>query len=157
MIHGNMNDVISLDSALSIAKQNKLDLVEISPKSDPPVVKLMDYSKYKYQKSKKLSLAKKKQHKVQVKEVKFRPAIAESDFNVKLANAKKFIIAGDKVKITLQFRGREMMYVSNGFKILEQIKLELEELAKVDSFPEKVEGRHLIMILSPIKSVDKNI
>ena len=125
-----------------------MDLVEISPKSKPPVCKIIDYGKYKYQAQKRANEAKKKQKNIDVKEIKFRPNIDTHDYNVKMRSVEKFINEGDKVKVTLRFRGREMAHQDRGEVLLEKIKIETDEFAKVELFP-KFEGRQMIMVLAP--------
>jgi len=128
-----------------------LDLVEISPNAEPPVCRIMDYGKFLYEKSKSSKEQKKKQKAIQIKEIKFRPGTDESDYQVKLRNLIRFLEYGDKVKITLRFRGREMAHQKIGVDMLNRIKHDLIELAIVESFPLKIEGRQMIMVLSPKK------
>jgi len=125
-----------------------LDLVEISPNSQPPVVKILDYGKYKFQAQKKASEARKKQKTVEVKEIKMRPSIDTHDYDVKLKAARRFLDEGDKVKMTLRFRGREMAHQELGLKLLFRVRDDLDEMAKVEAEP-KLEGRQMIMILAP--------
>jgi translation initiation factor IF-3 len=127
-----------------------VDLVEIAPMAKPPVCKLMDFGKFKYQEAKKAHEAKLKQKQVQVKEVKFRPGTDDNDYKIKLRNLVKFLEEGDKAKITLRFRGREMAHQEFGMRMLERIKGDLAEVAQVEQFP-KMEGRQLIMVLTPTK------
>lgn len=133
-----------------MADEAELDLVEIAPMAQPPVCKIMDFGKFKYQESKRAHEAKLKQKQVQVKEVKFRPGTDENDYQIKLRNVIKFLGEGDKAKITLRFRGREMAHQEIGMRMLERIKADLTELALVEQFP-KMEGRQLIMVLAPAK------
>ncbi len=133
-----------------MAEEAGVDLVEIAPMAQPPVCKLMDFGKFKYQESKRAHEAKLKQKQVQVKEVKFRPGTDENDYQIKLRNVTKFLGEGDKAKITLRFRGREMAHQEIGMRMLERIKGDLEAIAQVEQFP-KMEGRQLIMILAPTK------
>ena len=133
-----------------MAEEAELDLVEIAPMAKPPVCKIMDFGKFKYQEAKKAHEAKLKQKQVQVKEVKFRPGTDENDYQIKLRNVTKFIGEGDKAKITLRFRGREMAHQEIGMRMLERIKADLEAVAQVEQFP-KMEGRQLIMVLAPTK------
>ena len=133
-----------------MAEEEDIDLVEISPNAAPPVCKLMDFGKFKYEQSKKRDEAKKKQKQVQIKEIKFRPGTDDGDYNIKMRNIQRFLAEGDKVKITLRFRGREMAHQDLGIKVLERVKNDLEELAVVESFP-KVEGRQAVMVLAPKK------
>lgn len=127
-----------------------MDLVEISPNAEPPVCRVMDYGKFLYEKSKSQKEQKKKQKQVQVKEIKFRPGTDEGDYQVKLRNLIRFLEDGDKAKVTLRFRGREMAHQDLGMNVLERVKNDLEELAVVESFP-KVEGRQAVMMLAPKK------
>jgi translation initiation factor IF-3 len=133
-----------------MAEQRGFDLVEISPTADPPVCRLMDYGKFLFQQNKKRQAAKKRQQQIQVKEVKFRPGTEEGDYQTKLRNLKRFLRHGDKTKVTLWFRGREMRHQELGIKLLERVEADLEELAKVEQFP-KLEGRRMSMVLSPRK------
>jgi translation initiation factor IF-3 len=140
--------------ALSVAKQqafdDNLDLVEISPNADPPVCRIMDYGKFQFEQNKKLQAAKKKQKQIQVKEIKFRPGTEEGDYQVKLRNLTKFLNEGNKTKVTVRFRGREMAHREIGMELLKRIEKDLEELATVEQFP-KMEGRQMVMVLSAIK------
>ena len=147
---GEQLGVVSLKEALSMAAEKDVDLVEISPTAKPPVCKLMDFGKYKYEQSKKRDEAKKKQKQVQIKEIKFRPGTDEGDYNIKMRNVKRFLEDGDKVKITLRFRGREMAHQEFGAQLLERVKADLEELAAVESVP-KMEGRQMVMMVAPKK------
>jgi len=131
-----------------LAEEHAIDLVEIAPQAKPPVCRLMDYGKFRYQEQKRLQEARAKQKVVQVKEVKFRPATDEGDFNVKLRNVRRFIGDGDKVKVSLRFRGREMAHQDLGMRVLERVRDEVEEIAQVESMP-KLEGRQMIMVLAP--------
>lgn len=133
-----------------MAEERGFDLVEISPAAEPPVCRLMDYGKFLFQQNKKRQAAKKKQQNIQVKEVKFRPGTEEGDYQTKLRNLKRFLRHGDKTKVTLWFRGREMRHQELGVKLLERVEADLEELAKVEQFP-KLEGRRMSMVLSPRK------
>jgi translation initiation factor IF-3 len=128
-----------------------MDLVEISPNAEPPVCKVMDYGKFLYEKSKEQKEQRKKTKQIQVKEIKFRPGTDEGDYQVKLRNLIRFLEAGDKAKVTLRFRGREMAHQELGIKLLNRIKDDLEELCQVESFPNRVEGRQMIMVLAPTK------
>ena len=125
--------------------------MEVSPNAKPPVCKIMDYGKYKYEQSKKAHAAKKKQQQIQVKEVKFRPGTEEGDYQVKLRNLTRFLNKGDKTKVTIRFRGREMAHRELGLQLMERIEEDLEELAKVEQKP-KMEGRQMVMVMSPKKS-----
>lgn len=133
-----------------MAEEAGLDLVEIAPLASPPVCRIMDFGKFKYQEAKRAHEAKLKQKQIQVKEVKFRPGTDENDYQIKLRNLTKFLQEGDKAKITLRFRGREMAHQEFGIKMLERIKADLQEVAQVEQFP-KMEGRQLIMVLAPTK------
>ena len=149
-ITGEQLGVVTVREALAMAEEQDVDLVEISPTAKPPVCKLMDFGKYKYEQAKKRDEAKKKQKQVQIKEIKFRPGTDDGDYNIKMRNIQRFLADGDKVKITLRFRGREMAHQDLGIKVLERVKNDLEELAVVESFP-KVEGRQAVMVLAPKK------
>lgn len=125
-----------------------MDLVEISPNADPPVCKVMDYGKYQFEQNKKLQAAKKKQKQIQIKEIKFRPGTEEGDYQVKLRNLIKFLNDGDKTKITVRFKGREMSHRELGMDLLKRIETDLEEYAAVEQFP-KLEGRQMVMVMGP--------
>ncbi len=127
-----------------------MDLVEISPNADPPVCKVMDYGKYQFEQNKKLQASKKKQKQVQIKEIKFRPGTEEGDYQVKLRNLNKFLEEGNKTKITVRFRGREMAHREIGLELLKRVEKDLDELANVEQFP-KVEGRQMVMVMAPKK------
>jgi len=147
---GTQVGVVPVRDALALAEESVLDLVEISPNAEPPVCRLMDFGKYLFQQNKKRQAARKKQQQVQVKEVKFRPGTEEGDYQTKLRNLKRFLNHGDKTKVTLWFRGREMRHQELGLKLLQRVEVDLEELAKVEQFP-KLEGRRMSMVLSPRK------
>lgn len=132
------------------ADEAEIDLVEIAPNAKPPVCRLMDYGKFRYQEQKRLQEAKAKQKVVQVKEVKFRPGTDEGDYQVKLRNLKRFIEDGDKAKVTLRFRGREMAHQELGMKVLERIRDDLGEMVTVEAMP-KLEGRQMVMVVAPKK------
>jgi translation initiation factor IF-3 len=134
--------------ALQLAQEAGLDLVEIAPNADPPVCKLMDYGKYKYQEQKKAAEARKKQKVVEVKEIKFRPMIDDHDYNVKMRSMIRFFEDGDKVKVTLRFRGREMAHQELGMQLLSRVKDDTGKLAKVEQEP-RMEGRQMVMVLAP--------
>lgn len=134
-----------------MAEAATLDLVEIAPTAKPPVCRIMDYGKFLFEEKKKKAVAKKKQKQIQVKEIKFRPGTEEGDYQVKLRNLMRFLEAGDKAKITLRFRGREMAHQSLGKDLLNRIKDDLAELGQVESFP-KMEGRQMVMVLAPKKA-----
>ncbi|ABQ29637.1 translation initiation factor IF-3 [Acidiphilium sp. JA12-A1] len=143
-----MLGVMSTREAQRRAGEVGLDLVEISPNADPPVCKLLDYGKFKYEQQKKKNEARKKQKVIEIKEIKVRPNIDENDYQVKLRAMKSFIGDGDKVKVTLRFRGREMAHQELGVKVLERIRLDMETDTKVEQMP-KMENRQMIMVLSP--------
>lgn len=145
---GEMLGVMSIRDALYKAYQSGLDLLEISPNAVPPVCKITDYGKFKYEQQKKANEARKKQKVVEIKEIKVRPNIDDHDYDVKMKQAKSFIGEGDKVKVTLRFRGREMAHQELGVKLLERIRAELVELVKVESMP-RLENRQMIMVLAP--------
>ncbi|MAF47745.1 MAG: translation initiation factor IF-3 [Rhodospirillales bacterium] len=140
--------VVSINEALRQADNAGLDLVEISPEANPPVCKILDYGKYKYEAQKKKSEARKKQKTIDVKEIKMRPGIEEHDYQVKMRAMNRFLDSGDKVKVTLRFRGREMAHQELGAKVLDRVRDDLEEQAKVEQFP-KMEGRQMTMVLAP--------
>lgn len=142
---------MSLNASLSMAEEAGLDLVEIAPMAVPPVCKLMDFGKFKYQEQKKAHEARLKQKQVQVKEVKLRPGTDDNDYLIKLRNLKRFLEEGDKCKVTLRFRGREMAHQEFGLRQLERVKADLEELGQVEQMP-KMEGRQMIMIIAPKKN-----
>jgi translation initiation factor IF-3 len=146
--NGEMLGVLSIRDALYKAFQAGLDLLEISPNAVPPVCKITDYGKFKYEQQKKANEARKKQKVVEIKEIKVRPNIDDHDYDVKMRQAKSFIGEGDKVKVTLRFRGREMAHQELGVKLLERIRTELVELVKVEQMP-RLENRQMIMVLAP--------
>jgi translation initiation factor IF-3 len=139
---------VTVADALKMAQEAGLDLVEIAPNADPPVCKLLDYGKFKYQEQKKAAEARKKQKVVEVKEIKFRPMIDDHDYDVKMRSMLRFFEEGDKVKVTLRFRGREMAHQELGFKLLNRVKDDTSKEAKVEQEP-KFEGRQMIMVLAP--------
>ncbi len=141
---------MKLADAFRMAEEAQVDLVEIAPTAVPPVCRLMDYGKFKYQEQKKAHEARLKQKQVVVKEVKFRPQTDENDYLTKLRNLTRFLEEGDKAKITLRFRGREMAHQEFGYKLLERVRDDLTELSQVESMP-RLEGRQMVMILSPKK------
>ncbi|MBJ7251746.1 MAG: translation initiation factor IF-3 [Acetobacteraceae bacterium] len=145
---GEMLGVMSAREALIRAYDLGLDLVEISPNAVPPVCKILDYGKYKYEQQKKANEARKKQKVVEIKEIKVRPNIDDHDYDVKMKQMKNFIGEGDKVKVTLRFRGREMAHQELGVKVLERIRSDLNELVKVEQMP-KLENRQMVMVVSP--------
>lgn len=142
--------IVSLAEAFRLAEEANVDLVEIAPNAAPPVCRLMDYGKFKYQEQKKAHEAKLKQKVILVKEIKFRPGTDEGDYNIKLRNLIRFLEDGDKTKITLRFRGREMAHQEIGARMLEKLKADLEPYGQVEQFP-KMEGRQMIMVLAPKK------
>lgn len=141
---------MTVREALALAEEREVDLVEISPTAQPPVCKLMDYGKFKYQQAKKKHEAKLKQKQVQVKEIKFRPGTDDGDYNVKLRNLIRFLTEGDKAKITLRFRGREMAHQDIGLALLKRVEADLAEVGTVEQFP-KLEGRQMVMMIAPKK------
>lgn len=145
-----MVGVVLVAKALEDADEAGLDLVEVSPNAEPPVCRIMDYGKYIFEENKKRQAAKKKQKQIQVKEVKFRPGTEEGDYQVKMRNLIRFLSDGDKAKVTLRFRGREMAHQELGMNLLKRVAADLEELAQVEQFP-KMEGRQMVMVLSPKK------
>ena len=134
--------------ALRMAEEAGLDLVEISPNADPPVCKILDFGKWKYQEEKKRNAARKKQRVIEVKEIKLRPGIDDHDFEIKMRSVTRFLEDGDKVKVTLRFRGREMVHQELGAKVLDRVKDEMDAKAKVEQFP-RLEGRQMVMVLAP--------
>ena len=151
-VEGEPLGIVKIYDALRQAEEAELDLVEIAPTAQPPVCKIMDYGKFKYQESKKQHEAKLKQKQVQIKEIKFRPGTDEGDYQIKLRNLIKFLEEGDKTKITLRFRGREMAHQEIGMNQLRRVAADLAELAVVEQFP-KMEGRQLVMMLAPKKKI----
>ena len=149
-MEGNQLGVISLADALAEAAKAGLDLVEVSPTAEPPVCRIMDYGKFRYQQSKKVQISKKSQTVIQVKEIRLRPKTEEHDLEVKIKHIRKFLEQRNKVKITMMFRGREIAYTELGRKIMEDIKETLADGAVIDQHP-RLEGRNMIMILSPKK------
>jgi len=145
---GEKRGVVAIADALEAADESGLDLVEVSPNSEPPVCKLLDYGKFKFQAQKKAAEARKKQKTVEVKEIKMRPNIDTHDYDVKMRNMRRFFDDGDKVKVTLRFRGREMAHQDLGMKVLQRVRADVDEIAKVELYP-KMEGRQLIMVLAP--------
>ncbi|MHA1564788.1 MAG: translation initiation factor IF-3 [Alphaproteobacteria bacterium] len=145
---GEQQGVVSTADALQRAYEIGLDLVEVSPNADPPVCKILDAGKLKYREQKKRNEARKKQKTIEIKEIKLRPNIDTHDYDVKMRNARRFIGDGDKVKVTMRFRGREMAHQFLGAKLLDRVKAELDEIAKVEQMP-KMEGRQMVMVVSP--------
>jgi translation initiation factor IF-3 len=149
-LDGETIGIVSLREAQELADEAGVDLVEISPNAEPPVCRIMDYGKFLFDKAKAQKEQKKKQKQIQVKEIKFRPGTDENDYQVKLRNLKRFLEDGDKAKVTLRFRGREMAHQSLGMNLLNRIKDDLAEIAVVEAFP-KMEGRQAVMVLAPKK------
>ena len=147
---GKQLGIMSLTEALQVAAKAGLDLVEVAPNSSPPVCRIMDYGKFRYQQSKKLQVAKKSQSIIQVKEIRLRPKTDEHDLQVKIKQIRKFLSQNDKVKVTMMFRGREIAYVDIGRRIMEEVQNAVTDTGAVDQHP-KVEGRNMVMILSPKK------
>lgn len=153
-LEGEQVGIVSVRQALSMAEEAGVDLVEIAPLAAPPVCRIMDFGKFKYQEAKRAHEAKLKQKQIQVKEVKFRPGTDDNDYQIKMRNLVKFLQEGDKAKITLRFRGREMAHQEFGMRMLERIKADLEDIGQVEQFP-KMEGRQLIMVIAPTKKQPK--
>lgn len=149
-LDGEQLGIVKIADAFRLSEQSDVDLVEIAPNAEPPVCRLMDYGKFKYQEQKRQAEARSKQKVIQVKEVKFRPGTDDGDYNVKLRNLVRFLEEGDKTKITLRFRGREMAHQEIGMRMLERLRTDLEEVGQVEQMP-KMEGRQMIMVLSPKK------
>ncbi|MEQ8246569.1 MAG: translation initiation factor IF-3 [Alphaproteobacteria bacterium] len=145
---GEVVGVVGIEEALAMAEEAGLDLVEVAPNSSPPVCKLLDYGKFKYEAQKKANAARKKQKVIEVKEIKMRPGIDDHDYDVKMRSIVRFIDEGDKVKVTLRFRGREMAHQDIGMRVLERVRDDVEEMAKVEQFP-KMEGRLMTMVIAP--------
>jgi translation initiation factor IF-3 len=146
--NGDMVGVVGIRDALIAAEEAGLDLVEIAPNADPPVCKILDYGKFKYETQKKAAEARKKQKVIEVKEIKLRPNIDDNDYDVKMRSARRFLEEGDKVKVTMRFRGREMAHQDIGFRLLERVRNETAAIAKVEAAP-SMEGRQMIMVLAP--------
>jgi len=147
-VDGEQIGVVSVEEGLAMAREQGFDLVEVAPKASPPVCRIMDYGKYKYEQSKRAKEAKKHQHIILVKEMKFRPKTEDHDYQFKLKHIKQFLAEGNKVKITVRFRGREMAHIELGQKMLERLVQDTEEVASVEQQP-KLEGRNMILILGP--------
>ena len=145
---GEQLGVMKTVDAIAEADTHGLDLVEVSPNADPPVCKILDYGKFKFEAQKKRNEAKKKQKVIEVKEIKLRPNIDEHDYQVKMRSVQKFLDEGDKVKVTLRFRGREMAHQELGVNVLNRVRSDTEEVAKIEAFP-KLEGRQMIMVIAP--------
>ena len=146
--NGDNVGVVDTDDALKRAVDVGLDLVEISPHADPPVCKILDFGKFKYEAQKRKSEARKKQKVIDVKEIKMRPNIDQHDYDVKMRSIERFISDGDKVKVTMRFRGREMVHQEIGLRVLERVRDQLEEVAKIEQFP-RLEGRQMTMVMAP--------
>jgi len=136
------------EQALEMAMAQEMDLVEVSPNADPPVCRILDFGKFLFEQNKKAHAAKRKQKQIQVKEVKFRPGTEEGDYQVKLRNLIRFLTEGDKAKVTLRYRGREMVHQELGFKLLQRVQQDLQEVGAVEQMP-RLEGRQLVMVISP--------
>ncbi len=149
-LDGEQIGIVSIAKALEQSEELDTDLVEIAPDAKPPVCRLMDYGKFRYQEQKRQQEARARQKTIQVKEVKFRPATDEGDYQVKMRNVKRFIGEGDKVKVTLRFRGREMAHQELGMRVLERVRDEVLDIAQVEAMP-KLEGRQMVMVLAPRK------
>ena len=150
--NGDQLGIVPIADAMRMAEEQEVDLVEIAPLAKPPVCKLMDYGKFRYREQKKAHEAKLKQKQIQVKEIKFRPRTDEGDYKIKLGKLVQFLEEGDKVKVTLRFRGREMAHQEFGFRVLERVKADLEPHGVVEQFP-KMEGRQMVMVMGPKKKV----
>ena len=144
---GEMVGVVSAREALQMAQEVGLDLVEISPNADPPVCKILDFGKYKYETQKRKNEARKKQKVIEVKEIKMRPGIDDHDYDVKMRSIHRFLDEGDKVKVTMRFRGREMVHQEIGMKVLDKVRADLDAVAKVESHP-RLEGRQMVMVVA---------
>jgi translation initiation factor IF-3 len=145
---GTMVGLTSLRDALAMAADAGLDLVEISPNAEPPVCKILDFGKFKYEIQKKKNEARKKQKVIDVKEIKLRPGIDEHDYEVKMRSVTRFLAEGDKVKVTMRFRGREMVHQELGAQVLERVRVQFDAASKVEQFP-RLEGRQMVMVLAP--------
>jgi translation initiation factor IF-3 len=143
-----MVGVMTREQALEMALAQEMDLVEVSPNADPPVCRILDFGKFLFEQNKKAHAAKRKQKQIQVKEVKFRPGTEEGDYQVKLRNLIRFLTEGDKAKVTLRYRGREMVHQELGFKLLQRVQQDLQEHGVVEQMP-RLEGRQLVMVISP--------
>ena len=148
--NGEQIGILPIDEARASASDLGLDLVEVSPNSDPPVCRIMDFGKFVFEQNKKAQSARRKQKQIQVKEVKFRPGTEEGDYQVKLRNLVRFLTAGDKTKVTLRFRGREMAHQELGLELLKRVQADLAEIGSVEQFPQ-LEGRQMVMVLAPKK------
>ena len=148
--NGDQVGILSRAEALQMAADSEMDLVEVSPTAEPPVCRIMDYGKFLFEQNKKAHSAKKKQKQIQIKEVKFRPGTEEADYQVKLRNLVRFLTDGDKAKVTLRFRGREMAHTELGRRLLDRLVIDLAELGTVEQHP-SMEGRQMVMVISPKK------
>lgn len=148
--NGDQIGVLSRDAALRMAADAGMDLVEISPTAVPPVCRIMDFGKFLFEQNKKAHAAKRKQKQIQVKEVKFRPGTEEGDYQIKMRNLNKFLTSGDKAKVTLRFRGREMAHQEIGVRLLQRVRQDLEPIGTVEQFP-RLEGRQMVMVIAPKK------
>jgi translation initiation factor IF-3 len=148
--NGEMVGVVTQREALERAYKVGLDLVEVSPNADPPVCKILDYGKYKFEEQKRRAEIRKKQKIIEIKEIQLRPGIDKHDFEVKMRSARKFIEEGDKLKVTLRFRGRELTHQQLGMDVLDRVKDHLQDIAKVEQYP-KLEGKRMIMVMGPSK------
>ena len=148
---GEQRGIVTIQEAISLAEEVDLDLVEVSPTAEPPVCRIMDYGKFVFEQNKKQQDAKKKQKQTQVKEIKFRPGTEEGDYQVKLRNLTRFLNDGDKTKITLRFRGREMAHQELGRQLLQRVEKDLAEIGTVEQFP-RMEGRQMVMVVAPKKA-----
>jgi len=147
---GEQLGIVSIEKANQLAEEAKLDLVEIAPNAEPPVCRIMDYGKFRFEEGKKLQQAKKKQKQIQVKEIKFRPGTDIGDYKIKLRKLTEFLEEGDRVKVTLRFRGREMAHQELGLELLQRVKADLDELGVVEQEP-RSEGRMMVMVMAPKK------
>jgi len=147
---GEQKGVVDIAAAIEEAEESDLDLVEVSPNAEPPVCRIMDYGKYVFEEQKKKQLAKKKQKQTHVKEIKFRPGTEEGDYQVKLRNLVRFLNDGDRAKITLRFRGREMAHQELGRNLLQRVEKDLTEIGTVEQYP-RMEGRQMVMVIAPKK------
>jgi translation initiation factor IF-3 len=148
---GEQMGIMAIEEALATAEGEGLDLVEVAPSARPPVVRIMDYGKFKYEEARKTRAARKKQHQILIKEVKFRPGIEPHDFEFKIRHARRFLEEGNKVKVTMMFRGRQMAHPEHGREVLDRVAKELDEIGKVESMP-SMEGRLMVMVVAPKKS-----
>ena len=146
--NGDQLGVLTIDEAIAAANERGLDLVEVAPLARPPVVKIMDYGKFKFEQAKAARAAKKKQHVIHLKEVKYRPGIDEHDFDFKTRHAREFLEDGNKVKVTMMYRGRQMAHIELGREVLDRVALELKDIGKIEQEP-KLEGRNMSMVLAP--------